>query len=108
MLTDYHVHLRRDGPEHLAEEAFTPANAERYQEVASERGIDTLGVSGHIHRFRQALDVWRHPFPRGARGRPPPVRGAGRPRRPGRLLRFRPQEDEPLARPRSRLRAWDR
>jgi histidinol-phosphatase (PHP family) len=62
MLTDYHVHLRRDGPEHLAEEAFTPANAERYQEVASERGIDTLGVSEHVHRFRQALDVWRHPF----------------------------------------------
>src|SRR3712207_2546543 len=62
MLTDYHVHLRPDGLEHSAEEAFTAANAERYQEVAAERGIDVLGVSEHVHRFRQALDVWDHPF----------------------------------------------
>jgi histidinol-phosphatase (PHP family) len=62
MLTDYHVHLRRDGSEYTAEEAFTPANAERYQEVAAERGVQDLGVSEHVHRFRQALDVWQHPF----------------------------------------------
>jgi histidinol-phosphatase (PHP family) len=62
VLTDYHVHLRQDGPEHTAEEAFTTANAERYQEVASERGVEVLGVSEHIHRFRQALEVWQHPF----------------------------------------------
>src|ERR687886_2006413 len=62
MLTDYHVHLRQDGPEHTAEEAFTGANAERYQEVAAERGVERLGVSEHVHRFSQALDVWRHPF----------------------------------------------
>jgi histidinol-phosphatase (PHP family) len=62
MLTDYHVHLRQDGPEYPAEEAFTAANAERYVEVASERGVETLGVSEHVDRFRQALDVWQHPF----------------------------------------------
>jgi histidinol-phosphatase (PHP family) len=62
MLTDYHVHLREDEPENTAEEHFTAANAERYQEVAAERGIGALGVSEHIHRFRQALDVWQHPF----------------------------------------------
>src|SRR3712207_3063618 len=62
MLTDYHVHLRSDGIEHRAEDAFTAANAERYQEVAAERGIETLGVSEHVHRFRQALRVWDHPF----------------------------------------------
>jgi histidinol-phosphatase (PHP family) len=62
MLTDYHVHLRRDGVEHTAEEAFTAANAERYHEVAAERGVEALGVSEHVHRFRQALDVWDHPF----------------------------------------------
>src|SRR3954471_13069805 len=62
MLTDYHVHLRRDGPEHTAEDAFTAANAERYQEVAAERGVAALGVSEHVHRFRQALDVWDHPY----------------------------------------------
>src|SRR3954449_8516061 len=62
MLTDYHVHLRQDEPEFTAEDAFTAANAERYQEVASERGIEALGVSEHVYRFRQALDVWQHPF----------------------------------------------
>jgi histidinol-phosphatase (PHP family) len=62
VLTDLHVHLRPDDLEHTADDAFTPANAERYQEVASERGVDVLGVSEHVHRFRQALDVWDHPF----------------------------------------------
>ena len=62
MLTDYHVHLRPDGPEHVAEQAFTSANAERYQEVAAERGVEALGVSEHIHRFTQALEVWQHPW----------------------------------------------
>jgi histidinol-phosphatase (PHP family) len=66
VLTDYHVHLRRDddysdprtGP-------FTPANAERYREAAAERGIEELGAAEHIYRFQQALEVWTHPFWRG-------------------------------------------
>jgi histidinol-phosphatase (PHP family) len=62
MLTDYHVHLRQDERENTAEKAFTAANAERYQEVAAERGVEALGVSEHVYRFRQALDVWQHPF----------------------------------------------
>jgi histidinol-phosphatase (PHP family) len=62
MLTDYHVHLRQDERSNSAEEAFTAANAERYAEVASERGVEVLGVSEHVYRFRQALDVWQHPF----------------------------------------------
>ncbi len=62
MLTDYHVHLRPDDPDTPASEYFTAANAERYREVASERGIAELGVAEHIHRFVQALDVWDHPF----------------------------------------------
>jgi histidinol-phosphatase (PHP family) len=62
MLTDLHVHLRPDDTEATAEEYFTPANAERYQDVAAERGIEVLGVSEHVHRFEQALSVWRHPF----------------------------------------------
>jgi histidinol-phosphatase (PHP family) len=62
MLTDYHVHLRPDEPGTTAERFFTPANAERYREAASERGIAELGVSEHIYRFKQALEVWQHPF----------------------------------------------
>ena len=62
MLTDYHVHLRPDEPGTTAELCFTTANAKRYRTVASERGITELGVSEHLHRFREALEVWQHPF----------------------------------------------
>ena len=62
MLTDLHVHLRPDDLEATAAEHFTAANAERYLDVAAERGVGVLGVSEHVHRFEQALTVWRHPF----------------------------------------------
>lgn len=62
MLTDYHLHLRPDSPGTGAELYFTTENASRYRDVASERGIEELGVSEHIYRFEQALSVWRHPF----------------------------------------------
>ncbi len=62
MLTDYHVHLRPDDEDTPASQYFTPANAERYREVASERGIEELGASEHVHRFVQSLDVWAHPW----------------------------------------------
>lgn len=62
MLTDYHVHLRPDGADSTAAEYFTQANVERYREAASERGIIELGVSEHVYRFTQVLDVWEHPF----------------------------------------------
>jgi histidinol-phosphatase (PHP family) len=62
MLTDYHLHLRPDDIEASAAEHFTQANVERYRTVASERGIAELGVSEHVYRFEQALDVWRHPY----------------------------------------------
>lgn len=62
MLTDYHVHLRPDGLQSAAQAYFTTANAERYRAAADERGIVELGVSEHVHRFQQALSVWRHPF----------------------------------------------
>jgi histidinol-phosphatase (PHP family) len=60
MLTDYHVHLRPDGPGSDAADFFTPENAARYREYADERGITELGVSEHIYRFTAALDVWQH------------------------------------------------
>jgi histidinol-phosphatase (PHP family) len=62
MLTDYHVHLRPDDAGTEAAKYFTAANAERYREAASEHGIAELGVSEHIHRFSQALEIWRHPW----------------------------------------------
>ena len=62
MLTDYHVHLRPDEDGTDADRYFTRENAERYRESAAERGIAELGVSEHVHRFAQALEVWTHPF----------------------------------------------
>lgn len=62
MLTDYHVHLRPDEPGTTADKYFVAANAERYREAAAERGIAELGVSEHVYRFTQALEVWQHPF----------------------------------------------
>jgi histidinol-phosphatase (PHP family) len=62
VLTDYHLHLRPDGRDADVSAYHTQANAERYREVAEERGIAELGVSEHIYRFAQALTIWRHPF----------------------------------------------
>ena len=62
MLTDYHLHLRPDGHGADVSEYHTQANAERYRAAAEERGIVELGVSEHVYRFVQALEVWRHPF----------------------------------------------
>jgi histidinol-phosphatase (PHP family) len=62
MLTDYHTHLRPDDLEATAGQYFTSENAGRYRKGANERGIAELGVSEHIYRFAQALEVWQHPF----------------------------------------------
>jgi histidinol-phosphatase (PHP family) len=62
VLTDYHLHLRSDDLDASAAEHFTSENVTRYRQVASERGIAELGVSEHIYRFREALEVWQHPF----------------------------------------------
>ncbi|MGO9322161.1 MAG: histidinol-phosphatase [Solirubrobacteraceae bacterium] len=62
MLTDYHLHLRPDGHDADVAEYHTAANVERYRAAADERGIAELGVSEHVYRFVQALEVWRHPF----------------------------------------------
>ncbi len=62
VLTDYHVHLRPDEDGTSAERFFTAENVDRYRAAAAEAGIAELGVSEHVHRFRQALAVWRHPF----------------------------------------------
>ncbi len=63
MLTDYHVHLREDGDTEPPERgAFTAGNVDRYLEAAQKAGIAELGCSEHVYRFREALDVWRHPF----------------------------------------------
>ena len=62
MLTDYHVHLRPDEPDTTAEIYFTDENAARFRAAADAAGIAELGISEHIHRFADALEIWRHPY----------------------------------------------
>jgi histidinol-phosphatase (PHP family) len=62
MLTDYHLHLRPDEDETTFERYFTVANADRYRAAADAAGIEELGVSEHVYRFRQSLDLWSHPL----------------------------------------------
>jgi len=62
MLTDYHLHLRPDEEGTTFERYFTEENVRRYLDAAAAAGVEEIGVSEHVYRFRQALDVWRHPL----------------------------------------------
>jgi histidinol-phosphatase (PHP family) len=62
MLTDYHLHLRPDDEGATFERYFTSENVERYLAAAGAAGIEELGVSEHVYRFRQALELWSHPL----------------------------------------------
>jgi histidinol-phosphatase (PHP family) len=62
MLTDYHLHLRPDDEGTAFEDYFTSENVDRYLASAAEAGVEELGVSEHVYRFRQALDLWTHPL----------------------------------------------
>jgi histidinol-phosphatase (PHP family) len=62
MLTDYHLHLRPDEEGTSFERYFSAENVERYLEAAESAGIEELGVSEHVYRFRQALHLWQHPL----------------------------------------------
>jgi histidinol-phosphatase (PHP family) len=62
MLTDYHLHLRPDENGTTFERYFNAENVDRYLAAAEAAGIEELGVSEHVYRFRQALDLWTHPL----------------------------------------------
>ncbi len=62
VLTDYHVHLRPDDLDASVADYFTAENVGRYLEAATEAEITELGVSEHIYRFADALEIWDHPF----------------------------------------------
>ena len=61
MLTDYHLHLRPDDVG-KASDHFTEDNVASYLAAAERRGISELGVSEHVYRFLQALELWDHPL----------------------------------------------
>ena len=91
MLTDYHLHLRPDD-DGTAADALHRGERRPLPGRRREAGIAELGVSEHVYRFRQALELWQ-----------PPVLGEPGARRPRRLLRVR-AHDAAAARDRGRLR----
>jgi histidinol-phosphatase (PHP family) len=58
---DYHLHLAPDG-EALRDEHLSIEHLRDYVRIASDRGIDEIGVTEHVHRFRQAAGLFGHPF----------------------------------------------
>lgn len=62
MRTDYHTHLRPDDPGATPERHFTSENVGRYLDAARQAGIGELGVSEHVYRFREALEISDHPL----------------------------------------------
>jgi histidinol-phosphatase (PHP family) len=61
MLTDYHMHLADDDAP-LDSECFTTAHIERYVVRARECGVDEIGFTDHVFRFREAHDWLDHPL----------------------------------------------
>ncbi len=53
MLTDYHMHLVAD-EDPYTDEVFTTARVEAYVASARASGIDEIGFTDHVYRFRQA------------------------------------------------------
>jgi len=62
VLTDYHLHLRPDEDDTPPQRYFTAENVDRYLAAALAAGVGELGVSEHVYRFTQSLELWRHPF----------------------------------------------
>ena len=55
------MHLRRPGAG-VEEIDHTVEAAERFVEVAAERGVDEIGFTEHVYYFRQTKDLWDHPY----------------------------------------------
>ena len=54
MIVDYHMHLRNEAEriDHTADAA------ERFVEVAQERGVDEIGFTEHVYYFTQTAAAW--------------------------------------------------
>jgi histidinol-phosphatase (PHP family) len=62
LIVDYHMHLRRPGPGDAELIDHTGDAAERFAEVAAERGVDEIGFTEHIYYFRQTRELWLQPY----------------------------------------------
>jgi histidinol-phosphatase (PHP family) len=61
VLTDYHMHLVGDDDPYT-DDVFELSWIEPYVEAARAAGIDEIGFTDHVYRFRQARDWDDHPL----------------------------------------------
>jgi len=62
VIVDYHMHLRRPGRNGVEEIDHTADAAERFVEVAAERGVDEIGFTEHVYYFRQTSGLWAQQY----------------------------------------------
>jgi histidinol-phosphatase (PHP family) len=62
LIVDYHMHLRRPGNGEAELIDHTVDAAERFVEVAAERGVDEIGFTEHVYYFRQTRELWVQPY----------------------------------------------
>ena len=60
MIVDYHMHLR--GSDDAADARYSGDRAEQYVEQARQAGVDEIGFSDHIYKFRQTRELWDIPW----------------------------------------------
>ena len=59
MIVDYHMHLR--GSDDPPQARYSADRAEEYVEQARRAGVDEIGFSDHIYKFRQTRELWEIP-----------------------------------------------
>jgi histidinol-phosphatase (PHP family) len=61
VIVDYHMHLRETSggaPNH----DYTASRVEEYVERARAAGVDEIGLTEHVYRFRQTESLWEIPW----------------------------------------------
>jgi histidinol-phosphatase (PHP family) len=63
VIVDYHMHLRRPTATAGVEEIdHTVEAAERFVEVAAQRGVDEIGFTEHVYYFGATKALWQEPY----------------------------------------------
>jgi histidinol-phosphatase (PHP family) len=61
MIVDYHMHLRESSGGQPNRD-YTASRVEEYVEQARAAGVDEVGVTEHVYRFRQTESLWEIPW----------------------------------------------
>ena len=61
MIVDYHMHLRESSGGQPNRD-YTASRVEEYVEQARAAGVDEVGLTEHVYRFRQTESLWEIPW----------------------------------------------